>query len=51
MAEVDAKLAKRKDFKKRIKKAALLITQTIDGSIVMSLDIHARDQVHMWNQV
>ena len=39
-----------KDFKKRSKKATSLITQSIDDSIVMSLDVHVRNRVHMWAQ-
>ena len=50
-AEVDIRLAEIKDFEKRLKKAASLDTQTIDDSIVMSLDVHARNPVHMWNQL
>ena len=48
--KVDKRLLKIKDFKKRSKKAASLITQTIDESIVMSLDVHKRNPVHMWAQ-
>ena len=50
-AEVDIRLKEIKDFRKRVKKAASLITQTIDDSIVMSLDVHARNPVAMWNQL
>ena len=49
--QVDARLAEIKDFRKRSKKAASLITQTIDDTIVMSLDVHGRDPVLMWNQL
>ena len=49
--QVDARLAEIKDFRKRSKKAASLITQTIDDTIVMSLDVHERDPVLMWNQL
>ena len=48
---MDAKLAKIKDFRKRSKKAASLISQTIDDTIVMSLDVHGRDPVLLWNQL
>lgn len=40
-----------KDFKKRSKRAASLITQTRDDNIVMSLDVHERNHVHMWAQL
>ena len=50
-AEVDARLAETKDFKKQLKKAASFITQSIDDSIVMSLDVHARNLVHIWNHL
>ena len=46
--EVDIRLAEIKDYRKRSKKAASLIIQTIDDSIVMSLDVHGRDPVLMW---
>ena len=49
--QVDARLAEIKDFRKRSKKAVSLITQTIDDTIVMSLDVHGRDPVLMWNQL
>ena len=49
-ADVDARQAEIKDFKKRSKKAASSITQTIDKSIVMSLDVHARNPVLMWRR-
>ena len=49
--QVDARLAEIKDFRKRSKKAASLITQTLDDTIVMSLDVHGRDPVLMWNQI
>ena len=38
-------------FRKRTKKAASLITQTVDDSIVMSLDVHQRDPALMWTQL
>ena len=40
-----------KAFRKRAKKAASLITQTVDDSIVMSLDVHQRDPALMWEQL
>ena len=49
--QVDARLAEIKDFQKRSKKAVSLIAQTIDDSIVMSLDVHGRDPVLTWNQL
>ena len=49
--QVDARQADIKDFQKRSKKAASLITQTIDDTIVMSLDVHGRDPVLMWKQL
>ena len=49
--EVDKRLLEIRDFKKRSKKAASLITQTIDDSIVMSLDVHERNPVSMWAQL
>ena len=32
-------------------KAASLVTQTVDDSIVMSLDVHLRIRVAMWKQL
>ena len=49
--ECDKCLTEIKDFKKRSKKAASLITQTLDNSIVMGLDVHNRDPVAMWTQL
>lgn len=40
-----------KDFQKRSKKAASLITKMIDCSIVMSLDMHGKNYVAMWNML
>ena len=40
-----------KAWKKRAKKAASLITQTVDDSIVMSLDVHHRNPCLMWTQL
>ena len=40
-----------KDSKKRSKKVAYLITHTIDDNIVMRLDVHERNPVHMWAQL
>ena len=48
---IDARQAKIKDFRKCSKKADSLITHTLDDSIVMSLDVHARNPVDMWNQL
>ena len=50
-SEVDARRIEIKDWKKRSKKAASLITQTVDDSIVMSLDVHDRNPVLMWQQL
>ena len=49
--EVEKRLAEIKDFKKRTKKAASVITQSLDDSIVMGLDVHNRDPIAMWNQL
>ena len=49
--EVDKRLLEIKDFKKRSKKAASLITQIVDHSIVMSLNVHKRNPVSMWAQL
>ena len=48
---VDLRAAEIKDFRKRSKKAASLITLTLDDSLVMSLDVHERNPVLMWNQL
>ena len=46
---VDSRRSEIKYFRKRYKKAASLITQTVDDNIVMSLDVHQRNRVEMWN--
>lgn len=43
--------AKLKDYNKRTKKAASLISQTVDDNIVMSLDVHKRDPRTMWGHL
>ena len=48
---VDARHAEIKEWRKRAHKAASLITQTLDDSIVMSLDVHANNPVLMWAQL
>lgn len=40
-----------KDFIKRSKQAACLITLTVDDNIVMSLDVHERNPVLVWAQL
>lgn len=50
-AEVQKGLTEIKDFRRRSKKAASLITQTINDSIVMSLDVHERNHEFMWLQL
>ena len=50
-SEVVAREIEIKDWKKRSKKAASLIAQTIDDSIVMSLDVHDRNPILMWAQL
>ena len=40
-----------KEFKKRSKKAAAIITQTMDDSLVMSLDVFERDPCLMWERL
>ena len=40
-----------KDFKKRSKKATAIITQTIDDSLVMSLDVLDRDPCLIWEKL
>ena len=49
--EVDRRLVEIKDFKNRSKKATSFITETVDDNIVMSLDVHLRNHVHMWAQL
>lgn len=48
---IDKRELEIKDFKKRSKRAASLITQTLDDSLVMSLEVHGRDPVAMWDQL
>ena len=48
---VDSRRSEIKYFRKRYKKAASLITQNVNDSIVMSLDVHQRNPVEMWNQL
>ena len=48
---VDSRRGEIKEFRRRFKKAASLITQTVDDSIVMSLDVHLRNPVAMWKQL
>ena len=48
---VDKRQAEIKDWRKRSKKAASLITQTLDDSIVMSLDVHGNNPTLMWAQL
>ena len=50
-AEVEKRHAEIKDWRKRSKKAASLITQTLDDSIVMSLDVHGNNPTLMWAQL
>ena len=50
-AAVVIRQAEIKAFRKRAKKAASLITQTVDDSLVMSLDVHQRDPALMWTQL
>ena len=50
-AEIVAREIEIKAWRKRAKKAASLITQTVDDSIVMSLDEHNRDPFLMWAQL
>ena len=49
--EVAESRAALKDFNTRSKKAASLITQTIDDSLVMSLDVFDRDPCRMWEKI
>lgn len=46
--QADFMAAKIKDFRKRSKKVASLITHTIDDTTVMILDVHGRNLVLMW---
>ena len=50
-AEVEKRRVEIKDWRKRFKKAASLITQTVDDSIVMSLNVHENNPVFMWAQL
>ena len=50
-SEVVAREIEIEVWKKRLKKVASLITQTIDDSIVMSMDVHDRNPVLMWAQL
>ena len=50
-AEVEKRHLEIKEWRKRSKKAASLITQTVDDSIVMSLDVHGNNPVLMWAQL
>ena len=49
--EVDKRHAEIKDWRKRSKKAASLITQIMDDSIVMSLDVHGNNPTLIWAQL
>ena len=49
--ECDKRRTEIRDFKKRSKKTASLITQTLDDCIVMGLDVRNRDPVAMWTQL
>ena len=40
-----------KDYNKRTKKAASLMTQIFNDNIVMSLDVHNKDPRDMWDQL
>ena len=48
---VDSRRGEIKEFCRRFKKAASLITQRVDESIVMSLDVYIRNLVAMWKQL
>ena len=48
---VDKRHSEIKEWRKRANKAASLVTQTLDDSIVMSLDVHANNPVLMWAQL
>ena len=50
-AEVEKRHLEIKEWRKRSKKAASLITQTVDDNIVMSLDVHGNNPVLMWAQL
>ena len=51
VAEIEKRHAEIKEWRKRSKKAASLITQTVDDSIVMSLDVHGNNPVLIWAQL
>ena len=50
-AEVEKRHLEIKEWRKRSKKATSLITQTVDDSIVMSLDVHGNNPVLIWAQL
>ena len=50
-AQVSESRARLRDYQKRTRKATSLITQTIDDSIVMNLDVHNRDPRAIWDQL
>ena len=50
-AEVDKRQVEMKDWRKRSEKSASLITQTMDDSIVMSLDVHGNNPTLIWAQL
>ena len=50
-ADIDATQSQIEDIKKRSKELASRITQKIDDSIVLNLDVHERNPVLMWMQL
>ena len=48
IAEVEERHAEIKDWRKWPKKAASLLTETMDDNIVMSLDVHGNNLVLIW---
>ena len=46
-AEVDKRKTEMKDWQKRSKRAASMITQMMDDNIVMGLDVHGNNPVLM----
>ena len=50
-AKIHESREKLKDYKKRTKKAASFITQMVDVSIVMSLDMHKKYPHAMWEHL
>ena len=50
-AQANESRASLKDYNKRMRKATSMITQTVDDSIVMSLDVHNRDPRAIWDQL